>query len=202
MAGLFIFYQSELIGNAQFNSLALIAFYSAHIIGVPIWVRVSYRVGKHATFGIASLGFCLTSASFFLPGEGDIALFIGFLFATGFMHSGLQFLIRAMAADVIDYDNVQTGGQRSGLYFALLALTAKLGGALAIGLTYPLLDQVGFSAQGGNSEETLTAFRIIYVLIPTLAMIGAYLGIRGFRLDKDTQARLRSEIEARDTGNP
>ena len=200
MAGLFIFYQAELLGNAQFNSLALIAFYSAHILGVPVWVRLSYRVGKHRTFGIASLGFCLTSASFFFPGEGDVALFISFLFATGFMHSGLQFLIRAMAADVIDYDNVQTGGQRSGLYFALLALTAKLGGALAIGLTYPLLDQVGFSAQGGNSAETLDAFRIIYVLIPTLAMIGAYLGIRGFRLDRDTQAKLRSEIENRDTG--
>ena len=199
MAGLFIFYQAELVGNAQFNSLALIAFYTAHIIGVPIWVRLSYRVGKHKTFGIASLGFCLTTAMFFFPGQGDVALFIGFLFATGFMHSGLQFLIRAMAADVIDYDNVQTGGQRSGLYFALLAITAKMGGALAIGLTYPLLDQVGFSAQGGNSEDTLFAFRIIYVTIPTLAMIGAYLGIRGFRLDRETQAELQAEIEARDS---
>ena len=200
MAGLFIFYQAELIGNAQFNSAALIAFYTAHIIGVPIWVRISYRIGKHRTFAACSLGFCATTAMFFFPGQGDVALFIAFLFATGFMHSGLQFLIRAMAADVIDYDNVQTGGQRSGLYFALLALTAKLGGALAIGLTYPLLDQVGFNAQGGNSEETLSAFRMIYVAVPTLAMIGAYLGIRGFRLDKETQAELQAELEARDGG--
>ena len=173
MAGLFIFYQAELLGSAQFNSIALIAFYAAHVIGVPIWVRISYRLGKHRTFGIASLGFCLTTAMFFLPGTGDVAMFIGFLFATGFNHSGLQFLIRAMAADVIDYDNVETGGQRSGLYFALLAITAKLGGALAIGLTYPLLEQVGFNAQGGNSAETLDAFRIIYVAVPALAMIGA-----------------------------
>jgi Na+/melibiose symporter-like transporter len=198
MAGLFIFYQAELIGNAQFNSLALIAFYTAHILGVPVWVRTAYRIGKHRTFALASLGFCLTTGMFFFPGEGQVALFIAFLFATGFMHSGLQFLIRAMAADVIDYDNVQTGGQRSGLYFALLAITAKMGGALAIGLTYPLLDQVGFNAQGGNSEDTLFAFRIIYVAVPTLAMLGAYFGIRGFHLDQDAQADLRSEIEARD----
>jgi Na+/melibiose symporter-like transporter len=125
-------------------------------------------------------------------------MFIAFLFATGFNHSGLQFLIRAMAADVIDYDNVATGGQRSGLYFALLALTAKLGGALAIGLTYPLLEQVGFSAQGGNSTETLESFRIIYVAVPALAMIGAYLGIRGFRLDREEQARLQRVLESRD----
>ena len=198
MAGLFIFYQSELLGSAQFNSLALIAFYTAHIFGVPVWVRISYRLGKHRTFGIASLAFCLTTALFFLPGEGDVALFIGFLFATGFNHSGLQFLIRAMAADVIDYDNIETGGQRSGLYFALLAITAKLGGALAIGITYPLLEQVGFDAQGGNSAETLSSFRIIYVVLPALAMIGAYLGIRGFRLDREEQSRLQRAIETRD----
>lgn len=200
MAGLFIFYQSELLGTARFNSIALIAFYTAHIIGVPVWVRLSYRIGKHRTFGIAALAFCFTTALFFFPGDGDVALFVGFLFATGFNHSGLQFLIRAMAADVIDYDNVATGGQRSGLYFALLAITAKLGGALAIGLTYPLLEQVGFSAQGDNSAQALSSFRIIYVAVPVLAMVGAYLGIRGFRLDRDEQSRLRSEIESRDTG--
>ena len=198
MAGLFIFYQAELLGNAQFNSLALIAFYAAHIVGVPFWTRLSYRLSKHQTFGIASLGFCFTTAMFFFPGQGDVALFIGFLFATGFTHSGLQFLIRAMAADVIDYDNLKTGGQRSGLYFALLAITAKLGGALAIGLTYPLLEQVGFDAQGGNSDATLLSFRIIYVAVPALAMIGAYLGIRGFTLGQSEQAELKAQIEARD----
>ncbi len=200
MAGLFIFYQAELLGNAQFNSLALIAFYLAHIIGVPIWVRISYRLGKHRTFGLDSLCFCLTTAMFFFPGEGDVAMFIAFLFATGFAHSGLQFLIRAMAADVIDYDNVQTGGQRTGLYFALLAITAKMGGALAIGLTYPLLQQVGFNAQGDNSDAALLSFRIIYVTIPALAMIGAYLGIRGFKLGQTEQSELQARIEARDAG--
>ncbi|MCZ6617942.1 MAG: MFS transporter [Gammaproteobacteria bacterium] len=63
-----------------------------------------------------------------------------------------------MGADVVDYDNVEVGGQRTGLYFSLLALTAKAGGALAIGITYPLLALVGFDAQGNNSEEAKFAF--------------------------------------------
>ncbi|MEM8769232.1 MAG: MFS transporter [Pseudomonadota bacterium] len=201
MAGLFIFYQAELVGNAQYNALALITFYLAHMVGIPIWVRLSYRFGKHRTFGIDCLCFCVTTALFFIPGEGDVALFIGFMFMTGFAHSGLQFLLRAMAADVVDYDNVETGGQRTGLYFALLALTAKLGGALAIGITYPLLEQVGFSAQGGNSAETLDWFRIIYVAVPVAAMVGAYLGIRGFRLDAKAQEALQAQLAERDRWN-
>ena len=100
-----------------------------------------------------------------------------------------------MAADVVDFDTVETGGQRTGLYFALLAITAKMGGAIAIGVTYPLLEQVGFNAAGGNSPEALESFRIIYVTIPALAMIGAYLGIRGFRLDKARQEELQRALQ-------
>jgi GPH family glycoside/pentoside/hexuronide:cation symporter len=202
MAGLFIFYQAELLGDAQFNSLALMTFFGAHLLGVPVWVRLSYRFGKHRTFALESVLFCITTSMFFIPGKGDVALFIVFMFATGFAYSGLQFLIRAMTADVVDYDNLQTGGQRTGLYFALVAITAKLGGALAIGVSYPLLAQVGFSAQGGNSDEALTAFRVIYVLVPVLAMIAAYLSIRGFALDRSAQLALQAQLDARDGSRP
>ncbi len=201
MAGLFIFYQAELIGNAQFNSVALITFYAAHVIGVPLWTRLSYRIGKHRTFAIDSLCFCLTTSLFFFPGEGDVAFFVAAMFATGFAHSGLQFLIRSMAADVVDYDNLQTGGQRTGLYFSLLTTTAKLGGALAIGITYPLLEQVGFDAQGSNSGDVLASFRVIYVAVPVLAMAASFLAIRGFALGKAEQEALQAELRSRDGGS-
>ncbi len=198
MAGLFIFYQAEIVGNAQYNSLALITFYVAHLIGVPVWVRLSYRWGKHRTFGVECLCFCLTTAAFFLPGEGDVALFIVLMFTTGFAHSGMYFLLRSMAADAVDYDNLETGGQRTGLYYALLVMTMKLGGALAIGVTYPLLESVGFDAQGQNSAETLEAFRMVYVFVPVLAMVAAYLAIRKFSLDRKEQERLQAELKERD----
>lgn len=198
MAGLFIFYQSELLGTAQLNSVALIAFFLGHIVGVPAWIRLSYRLGKHGAFAADSLCFCITTAAFILPGQGDVGLFIVLMFATGFAHSGLQFLIRSMAADVVDYDNVATGGQRTGLYFALLSITAKLGGAVAIGVSYPLLALVGFDAQGGNSEETRLAFRMIYLTVPVTAMILAYFAIRGFGLNQAQQEALQAKIAARD----
>lgn len=198
MAGLFIFYQTELLGTARFNSLALIAFFLGHVVGVPLWVRVSYRLGKHGAFAVDALCFCATTAAFALPGQGDVVLFIALMFATGFAHSGLQLLIRSMTADVVDYDNLETGGQRTGLYFALLSITAKLGSALAIGVSYPLLSLVGFDAQGQNTEETRFAFRLIYLTVPVAAMVLAYFAIRGFTLDQTQQAELRQRIVERD----
>jgi Na+/melibiose symporter-like transporter len=198
MSGLFIFYQAELVGNAQFNSVALIGFFIAHIIGIPLWMRLAYKIGKHRAFGVSALCFCLTTALFFFPGEGDVVLFIVLLFMTGMAHSGLGFLIRSMGADVVDYDNVKTGGQRTGLYFALLAITSKAGGALAIGITYPLLALVGFDAQGNNGEDAKFAFRMIYVIVPTVGMALAYYFIRGFKLDHAEQEELQAQIAARD----
>ena len=130
-----------------------------------------------------------------------MVLFVFLLFVTGFAYSGLQFLIRAMGADVVDYDHLQTGGQRTGLYFSLLALTAKAGSALAIGITYPLLALVGFDAQGNNSEQAEFAFRMIYVVVPVLAMALAYLSIRGFKLDATEQKKLQAQITAREAAN-
>ncbi|HAH10457.1 MAG TPA: MFS transporter, partial [Alphaproteobacteria bacterium] len=40
------------------------------------------------------------------------------------------FLFRAIMADVADHDHVETGQARQGVYFALLALTNKLGYSL------------------------------------------------------------------------
>jgi Na+/melibiose symporter-like transporter len=80
-----------------------------------------------------------------------------------------------------------------------LAITAKAGGALAIGITYPLLAFVGFDAQGGNSEDAKFAFRMIYLTIPVIAMALAYFAIRGFSLDEAEQQILQEQIKSRNT---
>ena len=61
-----------------------------------------------------------------------------------------------------------------------------------------LLALVGFDAQGGNSEETEFAFRLIYVVVPTVAMALAYYFIRGFKLDQSEQEELQALIAERD----
>ncbi len=57
---------------------------------------------------------------------------------------------------------------------------------------------MGFDAQGNNTEEAEFAFRMIYVIVPVVSMILAYLFIRGFKLDVTEQEKLQAQITARD----
>ena len=50
---------------------------------------------------------------------------------------------RAITADITDYDQVQSGSGRAGLYYALLTLTSKIGYAAAL-ITYPVLEWLGY----------------------------------------------------------
>ena len=62
--------------------------------------------------------------------------------------------MRSIMSDVIDEDTVNTGRERSALYFSMLTLTVKLSAALAIGTILPVLDWVGFDPRGENTQAT------------------------------------------------
>ena len=52
-----------------------------------------------------------------------------------------------MVADVADELRLNTGQERSGVLYALVTLTQKLGSSLAVTIIYPILDAVGFVAR-------------------------------------------------------
>ena len=117
---------------------------------------------------------------------------------SGLVFAGMTVLIRAITADVTDYDNLQAGEARTGLFYSLITMTDKLGFAIGVGTSYPLLEFLGYVPGATNSAEALDGLRFAYVFLPILSMLfGAYL-MYGFPLTKKRQQELRQQVDARD----
>ncbi|MCC5873899.1 MAG: MFS transporter [Gammaproteobacteria bacterium] len=199
MASVFIFFLRDVVGGGMWNSIILIFHYALTVAGVPFWLWVSHKVGKHRAFAISAGAHLVNVCLFLLLGQGDILWFALLVTTAGFIFAGQPMLIRSMAADTVDADNLQSGGQRTGLYFSLITMTQKVGGAIAIGVAYPLLGLFGFVPGAEvQTAEALDAVRYIYVFLPALALVIALITMWHFPLDMITQRKLRAELEERD----
>lgn len=194
---LFIFFTSHVIGLGNLASALLLLYFITGCVAAPIWIKLSYRFGKHRALAIATLcrmGFA--TLILFVP-TGD-ALVASILFALfGSTYAAAPFLLRSIIADVADHDEAQSGVQRTGLYYSLLTLTNKTGHALAVGITYPLIEWIGFDATGINSQDTLNAFTAIFIGFPVLCEIVLIATIWTFPIDATTQAQTRQILEQR-----
>jgi GPH family glycoside/pentoside/hexuronide:cation symporter len=94
-------------------------------------------------------------------------------------------LANALLADVIDLDARRTGERKEGVYSAAMLLALKVGTALALGASGPVMTATGFEPNVEQSDASLVGLRILFAGMPCLGfLVGAWL-FRGFSLDDD-----------------
>jgi GPH family glycoside/pentoside/hexuronide:cation symporter len=124
------------------------------------------------------------------------------LFATGliaFTGAGFWMLKDSMVADVVDYDELKGGRRREGSFAACNSWIIKLGMALGAGISFFILDWIGFDSRlGGNqTEHTIFLLRFLFSSIPLAGLILALLALIRFPLTPARMADIRSQLEAR-----
>lgn len=197
VASTYIFIATWIFDMADKASLMLLLYFLSGLLAIPLWIRISYRIGKHRTLiaamiyaGIALLGFAVAAA-------------IGTPFALGVatMLFGASFgvppmVVRAMMADISDYDQLQTGTQRSGLLFAFMTTTTKIGGALSVSVIYAILSLIGFDpAAEINSDSAKNGLMAAYIVVPSILFIIATIALRNYPLDEKAHAEIRKALD-------
>lgn len=95
-------------------------------------------------------------------GPGDLALMMGILFLSGLSAGSFVALPSAMKADVIDVDRLESGEDRTGLFFSTWSLAQKAIVAWATGLALLILEFAGFEPTGQNGPEQIRALKIAF----------------------------------------
>lgn len=196
---LYIFVAAYVFRLPEHASIALLFYFLAGFGAMPLWLRLAYRVGKDTALKIAlAYGSAVMFALVFLAEPGNVPVLWGFTILYGVAFGAAPTLLRSMMADLTDDDELRSGKQRSGLFFALLTTTNKLGAALAVGVSFAILEQVvGFQPRAENSQAALDGLLWTYVLGTSLGLLAAYVALIRYPLDRTRHDAIRAELDAR-----
>ena len=195
-AALYIFFATyvfELQGHA---SLALLLYFVAGFLAMPVWLKLAYRMGKVGAIKLA-VGYTmvLQGGLVFVTEPGNVALFWSYTFLAGLAFGAGPTLLHSMMADLTDIDERKTGQKRAGMYFALLATINKLGGAVAVGVTLTAADKLfNFTPGAANSQTAIDGLLLIFCFAPAAALALTYLPLYRYPLTKEKHAEIRSSL--------
>ncbi|MGB1088772.1 MAG: MFS transporter, partial [Alphaproteobacteria bacterium] len=196
VASLFLYLAADVLKVSDvWANLMLLGYFLSGICFIPIIMKLSYRFGKHRTLAGSSLFSGLSIPVIYILPENEPAIALIAWIAFGVNMGAGSFLVRAITADIVDEDERRSGAKQTGVYYAAINLTQKIGIALSIGLLYVVLEQ-GFGYQPGqeNTASAVEGLKLTYVIPPVLvALINAGLLWR-FPLGKHEQEHLREEI--------
>ena len=195
-ASLFLFYFTSAKGYApSFANLALLVYFIGALLGGPIWAWLSERTSKHAALAwscIAGIGgLALVGA---LP-AGHPTLAAAAALAAGLPYAASNQIVRALMADAGDEERLNSGIDRTGLLYAILTGTTKVGAALAVGVTFIGLERIGFMASSShNSVGALHGLEGMFLGLPSLLFILAALPLIGYPLDRQRHDEIRAAL--------
>jgi Na+/melibiose symporter-like transporter len=193
---LMFFFVRSVLEAPEWTPIILALYFIAAICGTPLWLFIANRLGKHIAWRIALLVAAGSLVSVPFMGAGDVIWFLAVALVIGVTLGADLAMPAAMLADVVDQDILATGRQRTGIYFAVWAMAAKLAAAAAVGLSFPILDWAGFIPDMYNDASALLVLSIMFGLCPVVFKLLAAWIVWRYPLTADRQAEVRREIAA------
>jgi GPH family glycoside/pentoside/hexuronide:cation symporter len=169
------------------------------IFSIPIWVRITRHVGKKNAWIAGLFGSGFSFGMILLVGEGDLVLLGTLLCFAGFFAGCGMMVGNSILADVIDWDELQTGERKEGAYSAAWGFAIKSATAIIIVLVSIALQFSDFEANQAQSEATIWMLRILNGGLPLVMYTIAGFLFMQFGLDEVAHARVRAELDARAT---
>ena len=193
---LLFFYVKQVIERPDWTAIYLAGYFIAAIIGTPLWMAAANRLGKHIAWRHALILAIATFAIVPFLGSGDTLPFLFVAVVAGLTLGADLAMPASMLADIVDQDVLESGRQRTGVFYAAWAMTAKAAAALVVGFSLKLLDMVGFVPDMYNDGEALLVLGLLFGVCPILFKLVALALVWRYPLTASRQAELRAEIEA------
>ncbi len=186
-----------IVGTPELTPVYILLYIVPSILSVPLWVVLSRHFGKKALWILAMLITSFGFGAMFLLGEGDVALISGLAVFLGFGAGCGAVVAPSIQADIIDFDEYQTGQRKEGAYFAAWNLVFKTATGVTLMLTGFILQAAGFVPNAEQSEQARFALLALYALFPMACYLIGTLIFMGFSLNEAEHQEIRAALQAR-----
>ena len=105
----------------------------------------------------------------------------------------------SMMADEIDLDELETGRRREGAYFGIWSLIDKGAVGLAVFIGMYSLDLMGYVPNQEQTPRVYWTLKSLFSILPAMCFAASCYLIRNYPIDQQEHARIRTEIEARNS---
>lgn len=179
--------------------LILMTAWGTVVCVAPLWLKLSYRIGKQRIWALSLLlsGLVTPLAFFVSPGPTALPLFLVYVFVLGAIEAAWLVAPLAVYGDVIDYDTLKTGADQAGSYFAIYGLLLKAALALGGGIAFWILSLVDYNVKGGNTDSQMLGLYLSFCILPSLIRIAMSLAVLKFPIDARRHGIILRRIESR-----
>ena len=191
------FFAKYILHDERLLAVMMGGLFACSVLSIPMWIALGRHYDKKSLLNVAMwvVGGAFCALGFLR--EGDL-VWVGIVAATaGIAIGGLDVLFPSLEADVIDYDELQSGERKEGVYFAVWHFAAKTAVGIAGMLSGALLGMAGFEPDVEQSEAARMGIRSLMSGIPLLTYGTGIFLFRRFSLTREAHAQVRRELDVR-----
>lgn len=192
--GALVYYFTYLFGNEGLFQIALVALLFFSLACIPLWVKISNKIGKKKSYMIGMTLMSVGVMAFSLLGPVLGPTFGVILMAfCGIGLSTHYVMPHAILPDIVEWDAHTKGkGRREGVYSSLWTFTSKLGQALALALNGWILALVGYNSTAITSLSR-TGIILLCGPLPLLWYVVGLSVIKYYPIDRAFYEAMISE---------
>jgi GPH family glycoside/pentoside/hexuronide:cation symporter len=175
-------------------NIAFPIFMVTGVIFIPIWLAVGKKLGKIKSYYIGLALFTVMMGSLFFTSASQLWLFYAQVFMAGIGFSSFQLFPFSMLPDTIEYDQLQSGLRREGIFSGMWSGGQKIAYSVGPPIVGFALALSGFVMEGAQPESVATGVRIIFCLFPAAMILLSFLPFSKYKITEQEFEKIKAKI--------
>ncbi len=197
--GALLYYFRYIYHNEAAFQIAFVLLLVSSFVFIPIWVRVSKRIGKKLSYNLGMGLFAFLVVVFFVFGQTLGIVFAYVIFAVIGIGLATHYVMPfAIIPDVVENDYAENGTRREGVFYGLWTFTSKLGQAFAIALDGWILSAFGYVPNAPQSSMSILGIRLLVGPMAALFFLGGIIILSFYPINQKYYEKIVAKVKERD----